>query len=295
MKSGFVNIIGRPNVGKSTLLNHILNHKVSIVSEKAQTTRNNIKGIYNDDDSQIVFVDTPGIHKPHQKLGEEMNEMALSSMGDVDVTILVVDISLPFGNGDYYLIDKLKDNKTPLIIAFNKIDQARIVEAEKIKAKYFASLPNAISVDLVAKDGFNIDVLINMIKDKLSEGPMYYERDVISDQDEVFQIKEIIREKALKVLKDEVPHSVAVYMENIEWEENPVPIQASIIVEKESQKPIVIGAGGKRIKEIGSLARQPIEALLKKHVYLNLLVKVDNDWRNQEKSLVTYGYKTKKE
>ena len=178
---------------------------------------------------------------------------------------------------------------------FNKIDLSRIDKVEALKQIYKNKYPKAEMIDLVAKDGFNIDILIKMIKDKLSEGPMYYNQDVISDQDEVFQIKEIIREKALKVLKDEVPHSVAVYMENIEWEENPVPIQASIIVEKESQKPIVIGAGGKRIKEIGSLARQPIEALLKKHVYLNLLVKVDNDWRNQDKSLVTYGYKTKKE
>ena len=295
MKSGFVSIVGRPNVGKSTLLNHILNHKISIVSDKSQTTRNNIKGIYNDKDSQIIFVDTPGIHKPHQKLGEEMNNMAINSVNDVDAVILVVDVSQPFGTGDLYLTETLKDLTVPLIICYNKIDLAHLDKATKVKDKYLGIYPNAKTIDIIAKDGFNVDEVISLIKGVINEGPAYYDRDLLTDQDEVFQIKEIIREKTLKILSDEVPHSIAVYMENIEWEENPVPIEASIIVEKESQKPIVIGANGKRIKQIGMAARQPIEALLKKHVYLHLLVKVNEDWRNQDKALENYGYKTKKE
>lgn len=294
MKSGFVAILGRPNVGKSTLLNSIINQKVSIVTDKSQTTRNNIKGIYHSEDSQIIFLDTPGIHKPHQKLGVEMNNMAYSAAHDVDVSILVVDASLPFGPGDNFIIEHLDIKNTPLIIVFNKIDQARLDKVIKLKEIYREKFPNSIFVDTVASERFNIDLLLDEIKKLLPEGPKYYPGDVTTDKDEIFQIKEIIREKILKCLRDEVPHAIAIYMENIDWESDPLNIRASIIVEKDSQKGIVIGAKGKMIKLIGSRARKDIEELLHKHVFLELFVKVSEDWRNQEKKLENFGYKHEK-
>lgn len=291
MKSGFVAILGRPNVGKSTLLNAIMNKKVSIVTDKAQTTRNNIKGIYHGEDVQIIFVDTPGIHKPKQKLGKEMNEMAYSAAHDVDVSILVLDASKPFGVGDQYLIDHLDIHNTPLIIVFNKIDLARINEVQALKEKYASIFPDAAQFEIVATERFNLEELIKEIAELLPEGPEYYPVEITSDKDEIFQIKEIIREKVLKELRQEVPHSIAIYMENIDWEAKPILIQASIIVEKESQKGIVIGAGGKRIRSIGLKARRDIEKLLNKHVYLELFVKIEEDWRDKESSLKKYGYK----
>lgn len=294
MKSGFVAILGRPNVGKSTLLNGILNHKVSIVTDKSQTTRNSIKGIYNSTDAQIIFLDTPGIHKPNQKLGVEMNTMAYSAAHDVDVSILVVDASKPFGTGDQYLIEHLDIHNTPLIIVLNKIDEARITMVQALKSEYEKTFPKAKIIECVASEKFNLDLVLKSIIELLPEGPRYFEENVITDKDEIFQIKEIIREKILKILKDEVPHSVAIYMENIEWEEKPIHIRASIIVEKDSQKGIVIGAGGKRIKLIGSKARTDIEHLLNKHVFLELFVRVQEGWRDDEESLKKFGYKAEK-
>ena len=293
MKSGFVSILGRPNVGKSTILNGIINKKVSIVTDKSQTTRNVIRGIYHGDDLQIIFIDTPGIHKPHAKLGEEMNVMAYSAAHDVDVNLLVVDASRPFGDGDTFLLEHLDINNAPLIIVLNKIDEATLPEVEALKAKYHELLPNAEIVETVAKEKFNLDLLIKTIASHLEEGPEYYPADTITDKDEVFQIKEIIREKILKVLKDEVPHSIAIYVNNIDYDSKPLHILASIIVEKDSQKGIVIGAKGKRIKTIGSKARDDIERLLNKHVFLELFVKVKEDWRNNDDLLEQYGYKAK--
>ena len=295
MKSGFVSILGRPNVGKSTILNGVINKKVSIVTDKSQTTRNVIRGIYHGENSQIIFIDTPGIHKPHAKLGEEMNVMAYSTAHDVDINVLVVDASKPYGEGDEYLISHLDIKNVPLVIVFNKIDNARITDIQSLKAKYNEILPEAVIVETVAKDRFNLDLLIKTLEDLLPEGPEYYPVDVITDKDEVFQIKEIIREKVLKILKDDVPHSIAIYINDIDYEAKPIHILASIIVEKDSQKGIVIGAGGKRIKLIGQKARDDIEKLLKKHVFLELVVKVQEDWRNNEDLLDRYGYKAKKQ
>ena len=294
MKSGFVAILGRPNVGKSTLLNAILNKKVSIVTDKAQTTRDDIKGIYNSEDAQIVFIDTPGIHKPHQKLGQEMNNMAFGAAHNVDASILVIDSSKSFGDGDQYLLDHLDINNAPLIIVLNKIDLVKITDAQKLRTIYEEKFPNATILECVAKEKFNVDTLISRLIEILPEGPRYYDVTEVSDKDEIFQIKEIIREKILKTLRDEVPHSIAIYMENIEWEENPIEIKASIIVEKDSQKGIVIGAGGRRIRDIGTKARRDIEKLLNKHVFLELFVKVSEDWRNQEDALSKFGYKYEK-
>lgn len=294
MKSGFVSILGRPNVGKSTLLNAFLNQKVSIVADKSQTTRNTIKGIYNAEGVQIVFTDTPGIHKPKEKLSYEMNNMAYSAAHDVDVNILVVDASEPFGPGDEYILNHLDINNAPLIIVFNKIDLARLDKVLKIKEIYKEKAPNAIIIDTVAKDRFNVDELLKEIVNLLPEGPAFYDSEEITDKDVIFQIKEIIREKVIRNLRDEVPHATAVYMEDIDWESSPLHIKANIIVEKEGQKGIVIGAGGKRIKLIGQQARKDIEELLKKHIFLELFVKVQEGWRDNEKSLETYGYKFKK-
>ncbi len=294
MKSGFVAILGRPNVGKSTLLNGILNKKISIVTDKSQTTRNAIKGIYNGDDVQIIFTDTPGIHKPKERLGQEMNNMAYGAAHDVDANILVVDASVPFGPGDDYILEHLDIKNAPLILVFNKIDEARLDKVENLKKIYLEKVPNAIMIDTVATERFNIDTLLNKLIELLPEGPAYYSVEEVTDKDVIFQIKEIIREKVLRNLRDEVPHATAIYMDNIEWEENPIHIRASIIVEKDGQKGIVIGAGGKRIKAIGSQARKDIEILLHKHVFLELFVKVQEGWRDDEKSLETYGYKYKK-
>ena len=294
MKSGFVAILGHPNVGKSTILNGVINRKVSIVTDKSQTTRNIIRGIYRGDDSQIIFVDTPGIHKPHAKLGEEMNAMAYSSAHESDVNILVIDASRPFSEGDEFLLNHLDINNAPLILVFNKIDLARIDEVEKLKSIYREKLPESHFIDTVANERFNLEELIALVEKLLPEGPEYYPGQEITDKDEVFQIKEIIREKVLKTLRDEVPHSIAIYVDNIAWEDNPIHIHASIIVEKDSQKGIVIGANGKRIKDIGLKARRDIEKLLNKHVYLELFVKVQSDWRNSDELLEAYGYKNKK-
>lgn len=294
MKSGFVSILGHPNVGKSTILNGIINRKISIVTDKSQTTRNVIKGIYRGKDSQIIFIDTPGIHKPHAKLGVEMNNMAYSSAHEADVNILVVDASKRFDDSDEFLLSHLDINNAPLVIVFNKIDKARITEVESLKAIYRQKLPESHFIDTVASERFNLEELIATVEKLLPEGPKYYPGTEVTDKDEIFQIKEIIREKILKTLRDEVPHSIAIYINNIDWEENPLHIHASIIVEKDSQKGIVIGANGKRIKEIGLKARKSIEKLLDKHVYLELFVKVQSDWRNNDDLLETYGYKNKK-
>ena len=294
MKSGFVTILGHPNVGKSTILNGIINRKISIVTDKSQTTRNVIKGIYRGEDSQIIFIDTPGIHKPHVKLGEEMNAMAYSSAHDADVNILVVDASHPYSDSDEYLLNHLDIKNAPLVIVFNKIDQATIDKVEKLKAIYREKLPESHFIDAVASERFNLDLLIKTVEKLLPEGPEYYPGNEITDKDEIFQIKEIIREKALQILRDEVPHCIAIYVEHIDWEAKPINVVASIIVEKDSQKGIVIGKNGQRIKTIGQKSRNAIERLLNQHVFLELLVKVQNDWRNDEKLLETYGYKNKK-
>lgn len=295
MKSGFVAILGHPNVGKSTILNGIINRKISIVTDKSQTTRNIIKGIYRGKDSQIIFIDTPGIHKPHVKLGVEMNSMAYSSAHEADVNILVVDASKSFSDSDEFLLEHLDIKNAPLVIVFNKIDQARITQVEKLKATYKEKLPESHFIDTVASERFNLEELIALVEKLLPEGPEYYPGEEVTDKDEIFQIKEIIREKVLKTLREEVPHSIAIYVDRIEWEENPLHIHASIIVEKDSQKGIVIGANGKRIKEIGLKARRDIERLLDKHVYLELFVKVQNDWRDNDDLLELYGYKNKKQ
>lgn len=290
MKSGFVSLVGRSNVGKSTILNRIIGKKISIVSPKSQTTRNSIQGIYNDEDSQIIFIDTPGIHKPKTTLGEQMDKISYSAIRDCEIAIFVVDASKEFNDGDEFLFDHLKFD-CPVIVVFNKIDETNINLISGLKEKYIKQYNPISIVETCAMDGFGIDDLIKAIKANLSEGPMYYEVTAITNRNLSFRIQEIIREKMLQLLKEEVPHSSTVICEQINFDQYPIDIYAKIIVEKSSQKGIVIGAGGKMIKRIGTYSRQDIEKMLGRHVNLQLIVQVVENWRNSSRFLVDNGFK----
>lgn len=292
MKSGFVALIGRPNVGKSTLLNAILNKKVSIISPKPQTTRNSIMGVYNDDESQIVFVDTPGIHKPYFKLGEYMNKVAFASTRDVEAIVLLVDSSLEFGEGDQYLVDHIHSD-APIFVAFNKIDLTNILLITRLKEKYRELFPNSKFIEISALNNVSIDDLIKELKNCLSEGPQFFPREQVTDKDNAFVISEFIREKILYLTKQEIPHSVAVYVEKIEEKKDKYNIYATIVVERDTQKGILIGKSGKMIKRIGVLARKDIETYLNKRVNLTTFVRVEEEWRNSTRCLREFGYQDK--
>ncbi len=290
MKSGFVSIIGRPNAGKSTIINALLERKLSIVTEKAQTTRNSIKGIYDDGDYQIVFIDTPGIHKSNHELGVFMNKEALDSAKDVDANILVVDASRKFDEGDRFINEQLS-KEIPLFIVINKIDLMRLPEVQEIKQKYAEVYPHAKLIEASAIENFGIDELLKEVKAVLKEGPRYFAEDQITDKDSSFMISEVIREKLLKMLKDEVPHDLAVRVDEIKSKKEAVFIRATIIVDKESHKGIVIGSGGKRIKAIGMKARKELEEYYNKRIFLELFVSVKEDWLNNPRILKELGYK----
>ncbi len=292
MKSGFVALIGRPNVGKSTLLNAILNKKISIISPKPQTTRNSILGIYNDKDSQIIFVDTPGIHKPYFKLGEYMNKVAFASTRDVEAIILLVDASVEFGDGDQFLIDHIHPN-VPLYIVFNKIDLTNIDLITRLKARYKEIFNEAKMFEISALNNLFVDDLIRELKMILPEGPQYFDKQQITDKSNEFVISEIIREKILLLTKQEIPHSVAVYVEKIEPKKDKYDIFVTIVVERESQKGIVIGKSGKMIKKIGTLARKDIEKYLNNKIHLTTFVRVEEEWRNSLRCLKEFGYQDK--
>ena len=285
MKSGFVSLVGRSNVGKSTILNAIIGKKISIVTPKKQTTRNSIQGIYNDEDSQIVFVDTPGIHKPINELGQKMDKASYSAIRDCDLAVLVVDAIRNFGEGDQFLFDHLKFD-CKLIIAFNKIDLTNIELITKLKSMYQEHYNPVAIVELSAIEKFGLDDLINAIKNNLEEGPQYYDLEMVTNMDIKFRVQEIIREKMLLILKEEVPHSVAVICNDILSDVTPMEVYAKIIVERDSQKGIVIGAKGKMIKRIGTLARKDIEQLVGRHINLQLMVQVVENWRNSSRFLV---------
>ena len=292
MKSGFVSFIGRPNVGKSTLLNSILNKKVVITSNKPQTTRNLIQGIYNEDDTQIVFVDTPGIHKAHNKLGRALNKQAYFTINDVDIIIMVVDITEKVGSGDKFVIDILKniENK-PVFLVINKIDK---LPREEILSKIeeYMSLYNFTEVIPVsARKKDNIDRLIEVIKKYLPDNIKYFDSDTVTNSSPEFIISELIREKVLELTDEEVPHSVTCIEDELYEEEKIINIGASIIVDRENLKKIIIGKNGNMIKEIGIRARKDIEEYFGKQVYLDLFVKVIPKWRDKEKFLNMIGYK----
>lgn len=291
-KSGFVSIIGRPNVGKSTLLNNFLGMKLAIVSPRAQTTRNRIQGIYTTETEQIIFIDTPGIHKPKNELGNVMNEFAYSALEGTDLILMLVDASSPIGDGDKYIIEQLSKVKIPVILVLNKVD---LVEDEVVLMENLNSYKDAYKfaggITLSATEGFNIDKLKDMIVERLEVGPMYYPEDQVLDLPERFVVAEIIREKVLLKTKEEIPHSVAVTIESFKEKSKMIEINATIIVERPSQKMIIIGKGGNMIKSIGTDARRDIVKFLNQKVYLELFVKVESNWRNNKKYLKEFGYK----
>ena len=291
MKSGFIALVGRPNVGKSTLLNAIMGKKVAITSNKPQTTRNLIQGIYNDEDSQMVFVDTPGIHKPKHKLGKILNKQTYLTFNDVDIILFLVDITEKLGNGDLFVLDTLKNVDVPVILIINKIDklprQEILKKIEEYKDLY--NFDEIIPVSAYKKD--NVDRLISVLKSKLTDNIKYYEDGTWTNVSTGFQISELIREKILELTDEEVPHSVSVIVDQIEYNNNAANINATIIVDRENLKKILVGKNGAMIKEIGIRARKDIEIVLGRSVYLDLFVKVITKWRDREKFLNEIGYK----
>ena len=293
MKSGFISVVGRANVGKSTLMEKILREKISIISNKPQTTRDKIQIIYNDEDSQIIFIDTPGIQTPQNKLQEKLFEFSEESLKESDIVTFIVDNSLEIGRLDNEILEMLKGIHVPKILLINKIDLLSEGEFDQIREKYESMDMFEHIIGISALEDNNIDKYIATIKDMLDEGPAYYDRDMITDKSERFIVSEIIREKALNNLSQEVPHGIAVRIDNFKQRENKnlIDIDATIIVEKNSHKEIVIGKGGSMVKQIGIEARKEIETFLDSKVNLKLWVKVEKDWRKKEKLVDRFGYK----
>lgn len=293
-KSGFVALIGRPNVGKSTLLNQVLGQKVAIMSDVPQTTRNKIQGIYTSQDAQVVFIDTPGVHKPQTKLGDFMERSTMSTLGDVDAVLFLVSATEKRGRGDDYIIKRLAKVNVPIILVVNKIDAVNPNDLPGIVGQYKDALPFKAIVPVSALNGNNVHQLMTQLTDLLQPGPQYYPTDQVSDHPERFVIAEMIREKVFQLTRQEVPHSVAVDVTSIKrQDEKTVHISANIIVERPGQKGILIGKKGSMLKKIGTLARKDIEGLLGDRVYLQLWVKVVKDWRDNKGLLREYGYRNK--
>lgn len=292
-KSGFISIIGRPNVGKSTFMNKVLGQKIAIMSDKPQTTRNKVQGVYTKDNAQMIFIDTPGIHKPKHELGEHMMKVARNTLRETEVILFIINVSEELGRGDAFIIDMLKNTKTPIILVLNKIDLVHPDQLIKQIEVYKDQLNFSDIVPISALQGNNIDKLLEVIESHLPEGPMYYPADRITDHPEHFIVSELIREKALHLTSQEIPHAIGVEVEKMkaENEGDKVHVQATIFVERESQKGMVIGKGGKMLKEIGKLARIDIEHLLGSKVYLELWVKVQKDWRNKKNFIRGLGYR----
>lgn len=297
MKSGFVGIVGRPNVGKSTLLNCILGEKIAITSSKPQTTRNAIRGIYTKQENgepfcQLVFIDTPGIHKPKNKLGEYMTDTSLNTLKEVDVILFLVDSPLEEERGgDAFILNKLKEIDTPKILVINKIDTIHPETFANIYMTYEKTGIFDFILGTNALEGKNVDVLLEKLEEIAEEGPMYFPEDMVTDHPERFLVSEIIREKLLMYLEEEVPHGVAVEIENFEEGEKLTRINAAIYCEKQSHKGIIIGKEGKKLKGIGKASRLEIEALLGTKVYLELFVKVKEKWRESTIAISNFGYK----
>ncbi|MGG1635813.1 GTPase Era [Paenibacillus sp. FSL A5-0031] len=291
-RSGFVAIIGRPNVGKSTLMNHLIGQKIAIMSDKPQTTRNKIHGVYTTNDTQIVFLDTPGIHKPQSKLGNYMMQTAESALREVEAALFLIDASEGLGGGDRFIIEQLKKVKTPVFLVMNKIDKVEPEQLLPMITQYNALHEFAEIIPISALKGNNVETLLEQLTRYLPEGPQYYPADQITDHPEQFVCSELIREKILHMTREEIPHSIAVTIEDMRVKENGVVyIGAVIFVERDSQKGIIIGKKGDLLKEVGKQARKDIEALLGSRIFLELWVKVKKDWRNQERVLKDLGYR----
>lgn len=291
MKSGFIGLVGRPNVGKSTLLNSIIGRKVAITSNKPQTTRNNIQGIYTDGEYQMVFVDTPGIHKPKHKLGKVLNKQAFFSINDVDIILFLVDITEKLGPGDKFVIEMFKEIDKPVILILNKIDKLPkeeiLIKIDEYKDLY--NFDEIVPVSALKRE--NVSHLIDVLKKYLPDTIKYFDDNTVTNVDVTFMISEYIREKVLELTNEEVPHSTTCIVENIEEDNNAIIINASIIVDRDNLKKIIIGKNGSMIKEIGIRARKDIEELLNKKVYLDLFVKVIPKWRDKDRILNEIGFK----
>ncbi|MCV3741106.1 GTPase Era [Lentilactobacillus hilgardii] len=290
-RSGFVAIVGRPNVGKSTFLNRVVGQKIAIMSDKAQTTRNKIQGVYTTDEAQVVFIDTPGIHKPQNKLGDFMMDSALSALKEVDAVLFMVNATERRGAGDNFIIDRLKDVHKPIYLLINKIDEITPDDVMAIIEQYKNALSFKEVFPISALQGNNVPELLTSLIKELPNGPQYYPKDQVTDHPERFVISELIREKVLQMTRQEIPHSTAVYIESIKKQDEVLHIQATIIVERDGQKGIVIGKSGSMLKKIGTLARKDIENMMGNKVYLELWVKVEAHWRDKANLLNSYGYK----
>lgn len=290
MRSGFVALAGRPNAGKSTLLNSLIGEKVAIVSSKPQTTRSEIRGILTTNECQIVFTDTPGIHKPQYRLEARMNKEANDVIQDVDLIYLVVDGSVPFGKGDEYVLKMVKNTGLPVFLILNKIDKMSQEKVMKILNSWQKRLNFAEYFPISALTDSNFNDLINTTAKYLPEGDLLYPNELITDGSENFRIAEIIREKILTCTEEEIPHASAVLIENKEFRKGSCYIQAVILVEKKSQKGIMIGKQGNMLKKIGSLAREDIEKFLGRKIFLELFVRVEEEWRSKDAKISEYGY-----
>ncbi len=294
LKSGFVAIVGRPNVGKSTLLNNLLGKKVAIMSDKPQTTRNKITGVFTRENMQIVFIDTPGIHKPRTKLGEVMMSHTENSLKEVDLILYMVDATAKIGKGDQYINEILKNADLPIVIALNKIDNLTEQEVLEAHVSWQKAEVTDTIIPISALNKHNLDSVVNILYDLLPEGPKYYPDDMYTDQPENMVTSEIIREKVLHLTRDEIPHSVAVTVDDMEEQENDILyIAATIYVERDSQKGIIIGKGGSMLREIGKSARLELESLFNTRVFIDIRVKVRKNWRKNEIYLRNMGFDLK--
>lgn len=291
MRSGFVSLVGRPNVGKSTLLNSLLETKLAITSDKAQTTRNIIQGIYHDEDTQIVFIDTPGIHKPQHKLGTVLNRKAYSMTSDIDLILFLIDAEAGFGKGDQFILDRLKEANLPVMLLMNKIDKMKKEKLLGLIEQYQKLYDFKEIVPISALKGDNVSHLIDVVKKYLPGTEKIYDDDVITNVSNYFYISEIVREKVLRLTSKEVPHSVTCMVENYEETEDVVHIQVLIIVDRDNLKKILIGKNGSMLKRIGTEARIDLEEYFGKKVYLQTYVKTIANWRDREKYLLEFGLK----
>jgi GTP-binding protein Era len=288
-RSGFVNIIGCPNVGKSTLMNALVGERLSIITSKAQTTRHRIMGIVNGDDYQVVFSDTPGILKPNYKLQEKMMQFVINALSDADLFLLITDVFEDIELEPSY-IEKLQKTQIPILLLINKVDAVNSKKVEEKRKKWAGILPNAEIIEISALEKLNLNKVMDRIIELMPEGHAYYEKDALTDKNERFFVSEIIREKILMNYKKEIPYSVEVNVNSFKNEEAILKIQADILVERDSQKGIIIGDKGSAIKKVGEQARKECEAFFGKKIYLELFVKVDKDWRNNETRLKNFGY-----
>lgn len=290
MRSGFVSLIGRPNTGKSTLINALVGYKIAITSNKAQTTRNNIQGIYNDEDAQIVFVDTPGIHKPKDKLGQRLNDDAYFSIDDVDIILFLIDVTMPFGKGDNFVLDRIKEANKPVFLILNKVDKINNEKLIELINKYKDLYDFKEIIPISALKEKNLKELIKTLKEYLPDKVKYFPDSDLTNTTKEFRVSELIREKVLRLTHDEVPHAITCVVEKFDEKKDKAIINATIIVERDSLKSIIIGKKGSMLKEIGTKARHDIEDMLGKKVYLELFVKTIKNWRDKEKYLKELGF-----